>query len=573
MVNEFDSKLTLAEKARAARAASFLSQGAPSFQRTDLPQVFCHNDSSAFEHGEMLTDTLASWVKEGFLAGPFKEPPLPRFRVNPLKVVVKPDKVRPVLNVSSPAGHSFNDNICEEAMEKVVMSSAKRFSESILEAGRDSLMTKTDKKDAYKNVPCNLKDLRLQGLQWGGRYFVELDQIFGSKAAASNYDTVDNTSVTLARAASDIPKRFVHRQLDDTPVVGPASNTWCRDFTANLFSVCSQLGFKLAADCPKFDKAFTLSTRGKVLGVVFDTTSLSWALPKEKNEEYLAMVSDALERSQLSVVEAESLLGKLNFVTSMAPFMKTFKYNLQVFLRTLLEAGQPSLSLTAELRADLCVWAAFLVDSRGFLPIPHPRAAPPLSHKTITTDAAGWQQNMGASIDAGMGVVCRDEDGEICFASQTFWSFPDSTSLFDSSGKFLGCKTTSLELTGLIIAILQLGMDLEGQHVVLQVDNIGCHYVWAKGYSTGDQLASILARLLTLLEAKLCMSLHVVHHPRMSSWDSCLVDRLSRAKTTTAKDHALLRLFRSPPLQKDFSAWMQDPKEDWKMPQRVANSF
>ena len=83
--------------------------------------------------------------------------------------------------------------------------------------------------------------------------------------------------------------------------MGPKSNSWCRDFTANLFSVCSQLSFKLAADCPKFDKAFTLSTRGKVLGIVFDTTSLSWALPREKNEEYLAMVSvmEAARQAQL----------------------------------------------------------------------------------------------------------------------------------------------------------------------------------------------------------------------------------------------------------------------------------
>ena len=568
-----ESRLTLAEKARADRAASFLSNGAPSYQMADLPQIYCHNDESVYQYGELLTDTLAGWVADGFLAGPFKSPPFPRFRVNPIKVVVKPDKVRPVLNVSSPIGASFNDNICIDAMEKVVMSSAKKFSESVLEAGKGALMTKTDKKDAYKNVPCNLKDLRLQGLQWGGRYFVELYQIFGSKAAAANYDTLDNTSVSLAKAGCEIPKKFVHRQLDDTPAVGPASKPWLSDFTTSLFSVCNQLGFKLAPECPKFEKAFTMSTRGKVLGIFLDTMSLSWSLPLEKSDEYLSMVLGCLQGANLSLEAAESLLGKLNFVTSMAPFMKTFKVNLQIFLATLKEAHLSSLELTAELRRDLEIWAVFLFDSREGLPIPSPRTAPPLRHKTVTTDASGWQNDHNGPIDAGIGVVVRDEDGELSFVSQTLWSFAEGTSLIDSLGKHLGSKTTSLELTGLVLAVLQLGNDIAGQHVVFQVDNIGCHYIWPKGYSNTDRLASVLARLLVLLEAKLCMNVHVMHHPRMSSWESCLADRLSRERSTTSSDKLLLSSFRVPPLQRDFAAWMRNPSEDWDMPLNVISNF
>ncbi len=333
------------------------------------------------------------------------------------------------------------------------------------------------------------------------------------------------------------------------------------------------MGLKLAADCPKLEKAFTLSTKGKVLGIMFDTVKLAWSLPEDKCLEYVSMISDALSLNELSLFNAESLLGKLNFVTSMAPFMRTFKANLQILIATMLEAGLSSLPLPLELVSDLRTWAAFLTDSLSFIPIAAPRSAPPLRHKTITTDASGWKASAGKSLDAGLGVVVIDEEGELSWASQTFWGFPDGSDLADSSGKFLGCKTTSLELTGLLVAILQLGNDLQGQHVVMQVDNIGCHYVWPKGYSTSDRLASVLARLLCLLEAKLCMSLHVVHHPRMSSWESCLADRLSRARTTTASDQLLLRSFRPPPLQHDFMEWMQNPREDWDMPLRVVKNF
>ncbi len=547
LIKESSRLMTVAELARADRAVSFLLKGAPSYQIRDLPQVFCRNDESAYQYGEMLTDTLAAWVSEGFLAGPFKSPPLPRFRVNPLKVVVKPDKVRPVLNVSSPIGASFNDNICEERMEKVVMSSAKKFSESILVAGKGSFLTKSDKKDAYKNIPCNLKDLRLQGLCWGGRYFVELYQIFGSRGAAANYDTLDNTTVTLARVQCSIPKPLVHRQLDDTPVVGPAHLDWCQQFTKTYSEICQKIGFKLAPDCPKLDKAFTLSKKGKILGIVFDTDKLAWSLPDDKRKDYLAALASAITEAQLSLVDAESLLGKLTFVVSVAPFMRVFKSNLMVLLSAMLESGNASLPLSAELLKDLRVWSAFLADSQAFLPIASPQMAPPLSHKTITTDAAGWKPDSGALIDAGIGVVAVSDSGELFFVSQTLWAFSEDAGLWDSSGKFLGCKTTSLELSGLVVAILQLGNELAGQHVVFQVDNIACHYIWSKGYSTSDRIASILARILVLLEAKLHMVLHVTHHPRLSSWESSLADRLSRARTTSASDRALLSRYRPPP--------------------------
>ena len=55
----------------------------------------------------MLTDVIATWVKKGFVAGPFSTPPVEGFRANPLAAVVKNGKVRPVLNMSGPRGKSL----------------------------------------------------------------------------------------------------------------------------------------------------------------------------------------------------------------------------------------------------------------------------------------------------------------------------------------------------------------------------------------------------------------------------------------------------------------------------------
>ena len=59
------------------------------------------------------------------MAGPFTTPPVPGFRANPLGVVVRNSKVRPILIMSGPVGRSFNDNVDESKLEKLHMGTAK----------------------------------------------------------------------------------------------------------------------------------------------------------------------------------------------------------------------------------------------------------------------------------------------------------------------------------------------------------------------------------------------------------------------------------------------------------------
>jgi hypothetical protein len=179
------------------------------------------------------------------------------------------EKVRPVLNLSLPKNCSFNSNVDEEKLEKVYMSSAQKFSKTLLEAGANSKMYKFDLVDAYKNVPAKLEDFRIQGFSWLGRYFFETKQIFGAKTAVCNFDILGNTILALALCECDIPKKFVHRTLDDVPVVSPAHTNWGEKFCCAYLDVCKKLNMSVTSSCPKFEKAFTNSSYGKVLGIFF----------------------------------------------------------------------------------------------------------------------------------------------------------------------------------------------------------------------------------------------------------------------------------------------------------------
>ena len=72
-------------------------------------------------------------------------------------MVPQHNKVRTVLNVSSPIGSSIKDNVDENGPEKLKMSSAKKFGQSLLDAGEGAKMTKFDIQNAYNIVLCNMK--------------------------------------------------------------------------------------------------------------------------------------------------------------------------------------------------------------------------------------------------------------------------------------------------------------------------------------------------------------------------------------------------------------------------------
>ncbi len=118
--------------------------------------------------------------------------------------VVQPVKVRPVLNVSMPKGKSYNSNLDEFQLEKVKMASAQQFGSALLKCGKDATMSKFDLVAAYKQVPCKVEDIRLQGFMWAGKFFAETRLVFGASNTVCNYDIVGETLKVLAFADSDL---------------------------------------------------------------------------------------------------------------------------------------------------------------------------------------------------------------------------------------------------------------------------------------------------------------------------------------------------------------------------------
>jgi hypothetical protein len=70
------------------------------------------------------------------------------------------------------------------------------------------------------------------------------------------------------------------------------------------------------------DKAFTCQKRGKVLGVKFDSTDLTWSLSDKKIQNALGSVKMAVTNDDISLKDCQRLVGRLNDVGQLCPFMK-----------------------------------------------------------------------------------------------------------------------------------------------------------------------------------------------------------------------------------------------------------
>ncbi len=561
--------LLKSEQKRAMKCVEYLSSGAPSFQSVQLPGCTVKNSAIALLHGHSVTDTIASWVEKKFVAGPFSTPPVPNFRANSILAVPQASKTRICINVSLPKGKSFNDNVRKSDLERVKMSSARLFGYSIIEAGKNCSIAKHDIVDAYKNVPAKIEDLRLQGFTWLGKHFIELRQMFGAASSVQNFDILANTVKTLALAKCRIPSKFVHRQLDDVPVVAPANTRWAEEFYKTYKDICDSLSLELAKESPDLDKAFGCSKQGKVLGIWFNTSNLTWCLPEDKRAKTSEEIVMAKNQQTCSLKQMQTLMGRLNFISSMCPFLNILKLNLNNALSESMVNG--SVTLNREAVKDLSVWLNFLNHQEKWIPIPHEISAPPLASVNFWSDAAGFPDNAVWTSDIGCGVVGTTVDGNTILGYQLWWNKHFITRATDKHGKRFGNKTSTLEMIALMLPLLTIPDQLRKCHICIFTDNMSCVFGMKDGYVKNDETASIFVRAAYLIGAFLGSVIHVIHCPRRSSWESEVADNLTRKNTTSFLDKQIINRYvhRSIPLA--LTNWMENPSNNWELASDLLN--
>ena len=574
IIKKYRSSLSMGQNIRANRVIQDLKHGSPVPFFSALPAARINNSTSVTIHGEEFTDTLAWWIRQGYVAGPFIAPPLPEFRSNSMMAVAQRNKIRIIMDLSSPDGSSYNDAIDESALEKVSMSSARLFGYSIQDCGRGARMWKFDMVDAYKTIPAAKQDLRLQGFSWLGRFFVELQKVFGSKESVSAFDRLNNTIVSIAAAAAKLPSHWIHRTLDDVPVVTPANSMAGPAFEQEYTNICNHIGASLAPPCPRLEKAFNDSTTGTVLGIRFDTNALTWSIAEDKRLRVLDRIRGPLLGYPIGLQDLQRLIGSLNDIGQMCPFLRGFRQPLHLLLTSFQDDKDILLPIPAAVQDDLHVWAAAINTASRGLPIPC-RPTPHLpSALFFASDASGAQFNkhngrfVTVPYEGERGAVSINaiEEDDLWFHAAV--TFPRKFLLEkrDSKDHAYGCKSSTLEAIGIVLPFLCCPELLVGREITLLTDNEALVHGWEKRRVPHDASASIFLRTLHIIAAFLGASVEIRHLPRISTPSAELVDALSRS-TTTLECHRQA-ISHAPPavIPQALLAWFEDPYEDWQLP-------
>jgi hypothetical protein len=295
---------------------------------------------------------------------------------------------------------------------------------------------------------------------------------------------------------------------------------------------------KLAPDCPLFEKAFSNSTYGKILGIFFDTRNLTWCLPKEKRTKCLLAISNVENKNAVFLLDMQQLMGNLNHVAQMAPFLSFFRFNLNKTLASC-NTSEPVM-LPDEALQELNVWKNFLLDEQNWWPICRPQQAPPICTKTFFTDAAGLPRNTTWKDDIGCGVVGVSEIGDTILAFQVWWPKKFISIAVDNKNCRYGEKSSTLEIIAIVLPFCLIPEHLTGQHIVFKTDNLSCVYSLQNRLMKGDETASIFIRSVHLICAYLGSVLHIEHTPRCSDWGSTVADSLSCKRTTGFLEQRML---------------------------------
>ena len=143
----------------------------------------------------------------------------------------------------------------------------------------------------YKHQHVARDDLKLQVVQWGGRMFVELKMIFGTKSSPGIYDNLAKCFLRSVIAITEgISREDVEQHLDDVLAVGlPGEDSAVHVFFRNYLTEAAKAGIVLDSS-GNTDKVQPPGTTVTALGVEFDTVAWTWRYKQDK----LARILDQL---------------------------------------------------------------------------------------------------------------------------------------------------------------------------------------------------------------------------------------------------------------------------------------
>ena len=283
---------------------------------------------------------------------------------------------------------------------------------------------------------------------------MDLCLVFGDKAACMFYDRFHHcivTSFILPRAS--IPRGWIGRTVDDlTTVCPPKASHLTSKFVKTYRQELERLNVGAAEEDPLKHKAFDGDTSGEVLGVWYDTKTMTWKLSNLKIASLVSLLLDAATPGfSLSLHDIEVIYGKLAHFCQLAHPLSLLSAEALQFMRELLErdsdlAGGKEAQSSCKfpvlhlMQHDLRTVASFIRSSlTDPLPVLLRVKSPSLAAVKVYTDISGHIIS-----NPSLGIYIPSQRCEKPLVASL--SFPRSfITAADERGKAVCSKTTMLE--------------------------------------------------------------------------------------------------------------------------------
>ena len=455
------------------------------------------NNTSALLHAAAVSRAIQLEVERGHVCGPFTQPPLASFHVNPLSARLKPDgSARLILDLSQPRGASVNDGIDPAEFSCSYTSVDEAIALVFMNGGRGALLAKADIKHAFRLIPVSPEQWHLLGFQWNKVFYFDTRLSFGSRSSPRIFNDFAACLAWIFRTHSNNP--LVRHYLDDFFLVAPSLSVASRTYNT-ILDQSRDLGVPLAAD-----KCVPPTTRLVLLGVEIDTDSMTISMPAEKCASLLDKLQALANRPKAKRRTLLSVVGILGHASKCIPPGRGFTRRI---LDAALSVARPGhrVRLTAALQRDVQWWLTFLPQWNGTFPLIPPR--PWATCLQVHTDSSG---TAGAAVHRDLWI-----------------SFPwpaGATAAAD-------CSMTWLELVPVVAALFAWGPLWRGRRVQFFCDNMGVIGVWRRGWSHNPLLMDAIRQLLFLSAVNEC----VMDFEYIPSAHNSVADALSRGNIARAR--------------------------------------
>jgi len=258
---------------------------------------------------------------------PFPAPSL--LQTSPLQTVPKDDcKRRVFLDLSFPPGASVNDGISKDSFLdepfSLSLSRLADFADLIIAKGPGCLLFKKDLKRAHRRIPVDPRDYNLLGYHWNDFLYFDLVPPFG----------LPSPTLACQRTTNAIAHIFcsVYQCVNYIDDFGGVESSHGDAFEAfqDLEALFDRLGLEdsLEKDCLP-------STRMVLLGLIYDTVSMTLEVPDEKLSRAFALIRLWLSSPRYIKSDLQSLIEKLSYICACISPGKIFMQRMPSDLRRL----------------------------------------------------------------------------------------------------------------------------------------------------------------------------------------------------------------------------------------------